>query len=131
MKFKFFIFISLITLFSCNNDTDESNNGLIGTWELIEVLIDPGDGSGTFQSTNSNKTIQFNNDGTLNANSYLCDMFSIANEASSGEYNEQEQTIFSLSCNPQMTLNYQIENNRLIIYHLCIEACAEKYIKTN
>lgn len=130
MKFKVFIFISLLAIFSCNNDED-SNVELIGTWELIEVLVDPGDGSGVFQPTDSNKTIQFNNDKTLNSNSYLCSMFSIANEASTGEYNEQEQTIFSLSCNSQMVLNYQIENNRLIINHFCIEACAEKYIKIN
>jgi len=130
MKSKILFLFLLGILVSCS-DNENQNEELVGKWKLTETLVDPGDGSGTFQPVNSNKTIQFNSDGTLNSNSYLCNMFSIANEASSGKFNITEHTIFSLSCNPQLTLNYRIENNELIIDYSCFEGCAEKYIKIN
>ena len=37
----------------------------LGTWRLIEVRADPGDGSGTFQPVISSKTVTFETNGTM------------------------------------------------------------------
>jgi hypothetical protein len=58
--------VIILTLISCSkNDDDTSSNLLIGTWKLTEMLIDPGNGSGTFNSVNSNKNLIFSNGGNL------------------------------------------------------------------
>lgn len=75
---KNIIFLMLISLLvSCNSDDQENSTPeLIGTWKLTEVLADPGDGSGTFKAVQSNKTIEFKNNGTIVTNTSLCDPYS-------------------------------------------------------
>lgn len=67
----------LTYLFYCSND---DGNGLeiqpLGSWELIEVLADPGDGSGTIEPVESNKTMDFSANGIVTTNSSLCDPYS-------------------------------------------------------
>ncbi|WP_452222106.1 hypothetical protein [Lacinutrix salivirga] len=50
------------------DDQKNFETGLIGNWKLIEVLVDPEDGSGTFQSIESNKTIEFKVNGIVKIN---------------------------------------------------------------
>jgi hypothetical protein len=47
----FIVLIFAFTLVSCTSTNEEVSLDLneIGTWRLIEVLADPGDGSGTYQ----------------------------------------------------------------------------------
>lgn len=62
MKKKTFLLLVAGVLFSCNNDDNPNPNlYLIGTWNLIEVLADTGDGNGTFQPVDSNQTIELKN----------------------------------------------------------------------
>lgn len=69
MKKLIFTLIIAGILFSCNNDDDSNlNTDLIGNWQLIEVLSDPGDGSGTFSSVESDKTITFKSGGIIASN---------------------------------------------------------------
>ena len=118
-------------LFSCSNIEEKTSVTpplLVGTWKLKEILFDPGDGSGTFQSVNSNKTLIFDTTGKVTSNGLIWDM-SIGTSASSiGTYSEANSTINSTNC-PNLTLNYELNADTLIIIYPYIEPCKAKYIK--
>jgi hypothetical protein len=128
MKTKILVLAAIIlTAISCSkNDDDTSNNLLNGTWKLAEVLADPGDGSGTFNSVNSNKNLIFSNGGNLSSNGAICDMSIETNASSTGTYSEVDSTINSTHC-PNITLKYELNGNTLILIYPCIEPCKAKY----
>lgn len=124
------ILISMVIglLFSCS--TDDQNNveaELIGNWKLIEVLADQGDGGGTFQPVESNKIIEFKNDGTITTNNSLCEPYS--NEmVRSGSFSNNTITI---NCqNPNIvTIEYELENQYLILNFISNERYSQKFEK--
>lgn len=122
----FFTIISL--LFSCNKDISKVTNGLAGKWKLNEILMDPGDGSGTFSTVNSNKIIEFDNNGNVSSNGSLCDMSIETNISSTGTYSETDSTLKSDNCQSS-TIRYELNHNILIIIYPCFESCKAKYIK--
>lgn len=120
-------------LFSCNSDDDNNSNietELVGNWKLIEILADPGDGSGAFSSVESDKIITFESSGIITSNGNLCSMTINSGSQSSGTYSSSESTFSSASCNnPNYNYTYEKNRNILIISYPCIEACKAKYIK--
>ena len=131
MKKILFTLLTIGILYSCNKD-DDSNSGteLIGNWKLIEVLGDPGDGSGTFNSVESNKIITFENNGTITSNGNLCDMSITSENQTSGTYSNSEMSFNSADCNnPDYDYTFEQNGNILIINYPCIEPCQAKYIK--
>lgn len=60
--------------------------------------MDPGDGSGTFQAVESEKTITFFNDGMVTSSGDLCSMFIVGGNASSGTYSEVDAIIILDDC---------------------------------
>jgi hypothetical protein len=131
MKKILFTFLIAGIILSCNNDDDSnSNTELVGNWKLIEVLADPGDGSGTFNSVVSDKTITFNENGTLNSNGLLCDMSIESDSPTSGTYSNLELTFSSSDCiNPEYNYTFEQNGNILIINYPCFEPCRAKYKK--
>lgn len=133
MKRVFLIFLSLGVLFSCEkeeNPVNEPENTLIGNWKLIETLADPGDGSGTFNTVQSNKIITFENDGIITSNGNLCDMSIDSDNATSGTYSITDMTFSSSDCsNPDYHFTFEENGNILIIDYPCIEPCRAKYEK--
>ncbi len=131
MKKLVFILIAVGTLFSCNNDDDSnSETELVGNWKLIEILADPGGGSGTFTSVESEKIITFENGGIINSNGNLCDMSINSENETSGTYSNSESTFNSSDCNnPDYNFTYEQTGNILIINYPCFEPCRAKYMK--
>ena len=131
MKKILFILLTAGILYSCDKDDDsKSNTELIGNWKLIEVLADPGDGSGTFNSVESDKIITFENNGTITSNGNLCDMSISSDNQTSGTYSNSELTFNSANCNnPNYDFMFEQNGNVLIINYPCIEPCQAKYIK--
>ncbi|GGB65223.1 hypothetical protein GCM10007424_01440 [Flavobacterium suaedae] len=137
MKKIVFLLTLLFLTVSCSDDDDNKTtpqqSTIIGTWQLVEVYFDPGDGSGDFTAVDSDKTITFNTDATVSSNGDLCTMEIEASTASSGTYSENDNTL-NLNCNfsegtPQIT--YEINGSYLILNYPCIEACQIKYSKVN
>lgn len=121
----------IATLSSCNIDEElNSNTDLVGEWKLVEVLTDPGDGSGTFSAVQSNKIIRFHPDGTLTSNGSICSMSIEANNPTSGTYSLINSTFNSPDCNSS-DHDYQFEHigDTLIVIYPCIEPCKVKYKK--
>ncbi len=128
---KYILVLAIIrVLLSCSND--EQNNSevqLLGNWTLIEVLADPGDGSGTFEPIQSNKTIEFRADGIVTTNSSLCDPYS-DEVISSGSYSEN--TITTNCQNPNIaTIDFKLEDQHLILNFISNEGYSQKFQKIN
>ena len=129
MKYLILTLIVLGTFVSCNKEADSE---LIGTWQLTETLIDPGDGSGTFQSVESDKIIKFKKSGKFCSNGSMCDMSTEATNSSSGTYNTSNTTITPSNCSiDDLELNYELINGYLIVYYPCYEACQMKFAKVD
>lgn len=139
MKQLFFILTLMGILVACTKDktivsvvdgectisvVDTSTQGLVDEWKLIEILVDPGNGSGTFSPVTSNKTIEFHSNGTVSSNGNLCSMNEASSTASSGTYSTINSTISSSACT---NLHFTLSTNYLIIDYPCIEPCRARF----
>jgi hypothetical protein len=134
MKHTVLLLLSFLVVLSCNNDDDNQNGSTdseaVGTWELIEIYSDPGDGSGDFVAVESDKSIQFNANGTLSSNANLCLVFSQPGEMSTGLYSEEDGSFTITDCETMpVTAYYELIDSNLIVSYFCIEGCQEKYEK--
>ncbi|WP_204346604.1 lipocalin family protein [Psychroserpens algicola] len=129
------IVLTLITvgiLCSCSKNEDKnSETDLIGSWKLIEVLADPGDGSGTFQPVESEKIIEFTNNETVTTNSSLCEPYS-EEIITSGSFSLSDNTISTNCQNPNIaTLFFELEDEYLILNFISNEGYSQKFQKIN
>lgn len=119
-------------LVSCEKKEDVGNSvDLIGKWKLVEVLIDPGDGSGSFSKVDSKKMIEFTSNGRVTSNGSICVMSNETNLPGEGTFSLTDSTINAKDCNgflPYET-RFSCKENFLYVYYPCVEACIEKYIK--
>ncbi len=121
--------VMVILLVSCSNDNDEDIT-LIGKWELVARLADPGDGSGTFTPITSDQWIQFNDDQTVLSNVSLCQFGSNDTEGGEGTYAVEDSRIRPIGCDfDGTTIKFEQEGNSLILHYICIEGCSEMYRK--
>lgn len=119
----------LLLASSCASDEIPEDEGIIGSWQLVEMYSDPGDGSGSFRPVESEKTITFNKNKTFSSNGTLCHLSVDSLEKSNGFFSEIDMTISPNQCEFSADLPYEIEGDFLIIYYFCIEGCGEKYKK--
>ncbi|WP_408034315.1 hypothetical protein [Tenacibaculum aestuarii] len=116
-------------MFSCSNEQNNIEADSVGKWKLIEVLADPGDGSGTFEPVESNKTIEFKSDGTLITNGSLCEPYS-DEVISSGTY--ENNTITTGCQDPNIaTISFELKNQYLILNFISNEGYSQKFEKIN
>lgn len=122
----------LLLLISCSKDNTDSETDLIGEWKLIEVNSDPGDGSGTFQSVESDKVVVFFKNGTVASNGTICHISIESNDPTSGTYSLTDSTISSPDCvQTEFEISFELINSKLILRYPCIEGCQEKFAKIN
>jgi hypothetical protein len=128
MKTLFSFIAAAFIVAACSNNNDTTNNiqSVLGTWRVAEMLVDPGDGSGTFETVDGDRTFTFEANGTVTSNANICYMSHMADIPSTGTYSHTEQTITS-QCEASYVLNYEIENGKLIITYPCVEPCKAKY----
>ncbi|MDO5977610.1 hypothetical protein [Flavivirga spongiicola] len=137
MKNSLLILMSLF-LINCTSDDSkpkEENSKLLGKWKIIEQLMDPGDGSGTFTSIDSNRIIEFFSNGTITVNGILCYASIEEGTSNSGTYsattgNDIDGEIIPSDCSSGGTkVFYKIEGSNLILWYQCIEPCGQKFEK--
>jgi len=102
---------------------------IVGKWHLIEELMDPGDGSGTFQPVSSNKEIRFFNNGTFEANGEMCGMANQASSTHTGTYDTSTETFSPDNCmsTAPISYKYSVNGNTLILIYPCTCGCQQKY----
>ena len=93
------------------------------------MLVDLEDGSGTFQSVSSNKTLVFDNN-NVTSNGLICDMFNGSNAVTTGTYSEVNSTINSTNC-PNITLKYELNNNILLYLIHFLKTAEQSILKCN
>ncbi|SHI39853.1 hypothetical protein [Aquimarina spongiae] len=134
MKKYIIILLLSVAFVSCSNDDDNQSPEatVIGKWKLVEALVDPGDGSGTFQPVESNQTITFFETGSVvSENGSLCNIFSESAETSTGTFSFETNTLEIGCVDDVITLTFERTTLNLIIYYPCIEGCAFKYIRVD
>lgn len=134
----FLIIFSATVFFGCEKEErteTEPITSIIGTWQLIEIYSDPGDGSGGWNSVENGYKYTFSSN-----NKFKSDRFS---ECTNGEYNiDSNQLILNYDCegfttgieNPQGTFIEEISftaSNMILrpTYLGCIEGCGWKFKK--
>ncbi len=127
------IILGLVLLMSALNSCSNSaavENELTGSWKLVETLADPGDGSGTYQPVESEKTITFNSDGTVRVlNGSFCPTGGESNPSGVGTYSIKDMMINPKDC--ESRIQFEVKNANLILSFPCIEPCGEKSVKVN
>lgn len=118
-----FIAILLSLLLGCQKEEDAT---ITQSWTLIEVLADPGDGSGTFHPTSYQKTVTFLVNGTFQSSQSMCQMGNTNGQPGTGRVDSGAHVLVPDEC-PDWSLQYEYEGDFLIITYSCIEACREKY----
>ncbi|WP_037319817.1 hypothetical protein [Salegentibacter sp. Hel_I_6] len=130
---KILLFLALCaTISSCstapNSPADLDTKEITGKWQLIETLADPGDGSGTWQTVENGRTLEFSPNGLVKTSGSFCNEEEI-NETS---YDNAEKMI-STDCGEKIIeLRYELKEGDLFIYPhnpRCVEACGSKYRK--
>lgn len=132
MKKSLILLGLLLTIISCdkNDDNENTDSLLIGEWQLIEVLADPGDGSGTFRSVESDKFIKFHDDGKIISNGAICNTSIESDLVSSGTYSLADSTISSPDCSESaIKISFELQGTNLILNYPCIEPCRAKFEK--
>lgn len=133
MKKMLLLVTAIVLVIACNNDDNNQTvveSTVLGEWTLIEVLSDPGDGSGTFQPVQSHKTLMFTANGDVTSNGNICSINLETAQATSGTFSEENHTITGNCSAVGYPLTYEVDaNDNLIVSHPCIEACGEKYVR--
>ncbi|MCF8278454.1 MAG: hypothetical protein K9J17_17130 [Flavobacteriales bacterium] len=128
MNLRYILLLSslIVLLAACKKEDDGAD--VVNSWKLIEVLADPGDGSGTFEPVTSNKRIEFYTDSTLTCTGTLCQMSSESGPITFATYSETNHTITGQNCGfSPFVILYEINGSELILSYPCIEPCREKY----
>jgi hypothetical protein len=124
LNFLFLLLASSMLISSCSEDEEPQ---LVSKWKLIEILADPGDGSGQFESVESEKTIEFFEDGTYGSNSSLCYMGPEVGTGTTGTYSTADSTISPYCGIAPTVLHFEMVGADLVVSYPCIEPCREKY----
>ncbi len=126
-----FLFI-LGILTSCSKEENENSvtTELVGQWKLIEQLADPGDGSGTFKSIDSQKIIEFSkNEIVTSKNGSLCQPYS-DEHISSGTYSLSDKRISTNCQNANIAfIGFEIKEGYLLLHFASYEGFSQKFEK--
>jgi len=125
MKQVIFLLCSVSLLLSSCKEKETDTN-LIGSWTLIEVLQDPGDGSGEFTAINSDQTVTFSSDNLVKSNGPLCQIGSNSTTPSLGTFSIPDGTISTSGC---IDIYFEIKDSYLILSYQCFEPCQYKFEK--
>jgi hypothetical protein len=121
-----FLLLFTILLPACRKTHQTAGNtaSLPGTWTLVETLMDPGDGSGTWKPAQSPLVLLFTNDGQIQGNAFpQARQYAVLNDT----------TIkFVYTDGTFIIYNYTVSGSSLLLSGGgCIEACGLKFSKSS
>lgn len=121
----------LVSIISCQDPNNENLDGadLIGKWQLTELLMDPGDGSGVFESTDLDITLEFLSDTELVADGVLCGYEK--EDTLIEAIFDSEEAMISVDCNGYKLEHgvYLVEGKLVLNNRSCREPCSAKFEK--
>ncbi len=116
---------------SClKSDDTEPIPELIGTWKLVAVYNDPGDGSGDYVTVESSKVLTFKTSNVLTSNGTICNMSITSDAATTGTYSITDGVITATDCEvSHSSIRFSIKGANLVVSYPCIEGCLSKFVK--
>ncbi|WP_420387141.1 hypothetical protein [Roseivirga sp.] len=115
----------------CNDEFSECSAPVESHWELKEIYSDIGNGTGSFNPVDSDRSLTFLTDGTVISRGSMCTLDATSTEIHRGmvSSSQDDQLIFAGCQNgdEERSLYFEIEGNELKVYFMCIEACVHKY----
>lgn len=137
LKCSISFLLIVATLVSCEkSDETSSLNDIIGTWKLSEVLIDSGNGNGTWNQVNDGYKYTFKSDNTFYSSRFTeCSLGTYVLKADelTLDFDCDSLTIGNETINALLVENIKFDSNDLIIkptYINCVEDCAWKFSKS-
>ncbi|HNP34058.1 MAG TPA: hypothetical protein PKN96_12265 [Flavobacterium sp.] len=131
---KYILILGITTfLVSCSSENirPSETSEFLGKWKLTEVLIDPGDGSGTYQPVTGNRIIEFLTNGNISSNYSLCPFYTgTATQFTTPYYADQNYILPKACFGEGSNIGYQRDNDNLILSYPCYEGCLYKFIRT-
>ncbi len=129
-NFSFSLWVVVVFIIqSCSVDGDSEgrnpkDKSLDGSWQLIERMVDPGDGSGTLEPVQDGRVLLINTENaTIQDDDEFCGTTIPVEVEITDEY-------FEVNCDEQnFTWFYEFEGELLVIRPQCIEGCVYKYEK--
>lgn len=118
----------LFLLTQCQNEIEanQSSSDITGTWKLIAVKNDIGNGLGTFVPATTEKVLIISADGKVVSSVGFCPA-SNSNEAT---YNTATGELKPQGCDQFLPYKARKEGDNLILTPGgCIEECGEKYVR--
>jgi len=129
-RLSLFSLILLLGVFSCSNDeTTVEDTTIFGKWRLVAQLVDPGDGSGTFETVSSNLQLEFLGSGVLEiSNGTLCTLALDTEGNSTARYSLEDGTI-TVNCDIPISISFELRSGSLFLAYSCIEGCGQQFKK--
>lgn len=128
----FGIAILIILIVSCQSEFTDSNTqitDITGKWQLLEVLMDPGDGSGEFGATDLDIILEIDNSFNVQAKGLLCGYNNDENILT-GKMSLKDSIITANCENGAIRHKLLLSESNLILSNLnCREACRAKLVK--
>lgn len=122
MRHCFLLLFCSLFLCQCTEPVESLASKVEGRWRLVEVLIDPGDGSGEFETTEMDISLEFQNEGIVIGNGILCG-FGESIALLQGEYT-QDSLILTNCSNGLIRNRLSLRDGTLVIWSLhCREPC--------
>ena len=120
--------VTIVAVSACRKDGIKKGNvPLTGNWVAVQSLLDPGDGSGTWQPVQVKSTLQFFEGGTVGGSAFstyakytVKDSVTLAFTGPDSIYQEYYYKI----SHDTLTMSPSFPNR-------CIEACGERFKKVN
>ncbi len=121
------LLLLVISFFACSSN---SQNELVGKWEIEGILIDPVGGATEYTNSNSGKIIEFREDGTFVSNGFTCGPFDGKGKKHEGVYDLEKKSFFTNNCKVKtQNTSFELKDGKLLIHFDCIEQCIEKYVR--
>ncbi|MGB5943589.1 MAG: hypothetical protein WBG71_11970 [Leeuwenhoekiella sp.] len=135
MKTSPLYFLLTFVFFSCSENESQlqqtgAGSPLFGKWHLSQQLSDPGDGSGTFQPIDSDKTLTLKPNGVVEAeNVSLCHPYDDQLKWA-GKLNLEDSTISTTCDNPNIAKIFvSMEGGSLRLDYVSNEGFSQLYTK--
>jgi hypothetical protein len=134
MKKYFSLLVLLNFVISCSKESSPKSESpdILGAWKVTEILIDSGDGSGTFEPYPEDWTLYFNTDGYVGTEFSLCDPTFHASEGTSYgfRYIADENRIVTNGCHDgDFMLTYHLNGDSLILHYPGDETRDYKFVR--
>ena len=131
---RLILIFPLLFLSACSRDALDplDQKSLYGSWKLLEVLLDPGDGSGQYVPSDTGERLILERDGSYLSNWEPCNPGAGVGDIFSGTYTIPEPGSLEISCDsPQPgSVKGSLQNGFLILSYGCTEPCLYKFLKT-